>query len=95
MKQDRGKGLDQRKIAPGHWRIEGYDVYPWSCWEGTHTSTGAPVKKDGATVFDARNITEARRWIRQQISNTAPECTCGALELEGCACGLATPTDDL
>jgi hypothetical protein len=52
-KRDLGKGLDQRKVEDvvEHWKIEGYDVYPWSCWEGTHTSrgvniTGVPVPAD-------------------------------------------------
>jgi hypothetical protein len=68
-KRDLGKGLGQQKITPGHWVIEGYDVYPWSCWEGTHTSRGAEIRKNGETVVsDAGGISEARQWIRKQIS---------------------------
>lgn len=49
-KRDLGKDLNQEKVGPGHWKIEGYDVYPWSCWEGTHTSRGVNIH--GATVQD-------------------------------------------
>jgi len=71
-KRDLGKGLTQQKIAeqgPEHWVIEGYDVYPWSCWEGTHTSRGAHIEKNGepVEVSPVGSISEARQWIREQI----------------------------
>jgi|HubBroStandDraft_3_1064219.scaffolds.fasta_scaffold326134_1 hypothetical protein len=64
--RDGGKGLTQAKAADGHWIIEGYDVYPYAHWEGTHTSRGAHIEKDGARVHHAGDMSDARRWIRTQ-----------------------------
>ena len=73
-KRDSGKGLDQVKIPTdgfagynSHWRIEGYDVYLTSAWEGTHTSRTAEIKKDGVTVETVRLLSDARAWIRKQV----------------------------
>jgi hypothetical protein len=65
--RDLGKGLNQEKIASDHWRIEGYDVYVWACWEGTHTSRGANIYKDGELVERVRLLSAARAWIRGQV----------------------------
>lgn len=65
-KRDLGKGLDQAKVAGNHWRIEGYDVYPFACWEGTHTSRGANIERDGQHITQVGNLSEARGWIRKQ-----------------------------
>jgi hypothetical protein len=66
-KRDTGKGLDQAKVADGHWRIEGYDVYPFAHFEGTHTSRGADIERDGSPVTRVGGISEARGWIREQV----------------------------
>jgi hypothetical protein len=73
--RDLGKGLEQEKVADdskfqgwdSHWKIEGYDVYTFAHWEGTHTSRGAVIKKDGQPVERVGSLSEARQWIRQQI----------------------------
>lgn len=71
--RDTGKGLDQVKVPTSqwagytHWRIEGYDVYVSSAWEGTHTSRTARIDKDGETVESLRLLSDARAWIRQQV----------------------------
>lgn len=69
-KRDLGKGLDQVKVATvpvDHWVIEGYDVYPFACWEGTHTSRGANIERDGTHVIQVGSLSEARGWIRKQV----------------------------
>jgi hypothetical protein len=65
-KSDLGKGLDQVKVSGDHWKIEGYDVYTFANWEGTHTSRGAVIEKDGQTVARESGISAARGWIREQ-----------------------------
>jgi hypothetical protein len=67
-KRDLGKDLDQVKVddVVEHWKIEGYDVYPFASWEGTHTSRGANIERDGIDIIQVRNLSEARSWIRQQ-----------------------------
>ncbi len=67
-KRDLGKGLDQVKVddAVEHWKIEGYDVYPFAHWEGTHTSRGAGIERDGQFVTQVGSLSEARGWIREQ-----------------------------
>lgn len=67
-KRDLGKGLDQTKVADNHWRIEGYDVYPFANWEGTHTSRGADIERDGQFITRVGGISEARGWIREQVA---------------------------
>lgn len=71
-KRDSGKGLDQVRLGStpqgyGHWRIEGYDVYLSSAWEGTHTSRSADIEKDGESVQSVRLLSDARAWIREQV----------------------------
>ena len=66
-KRDLGKGLDQTKIADNHWSIEGYDVYPFANWEGTHTSRGANIERGGEWITQVGNLSEARAWIRKQV----------------------------
>lgn len=72
-KRDLGKGLNQVKVddVVEHWRIEGYDVYPFANWEGTHTSRGANIYRDGEFVSQEANLNAARQWIRQQVSREA------------------------
>jgi hypothetical protein len=67
-KRDLGNDLNQVKVpdAVEHWVIEGYDVYPYAHWEGTHTSRGANIERDGTHITHVRNLSEARGWIRQQ-----------------------------
>ena len=67
-KRDLGKGLDQVKVEDvvEHWKIEGYDVYPFANWEGTHTSRGANIERDGQHIIQVGNLSEARGWIREQ-----------------------------
>jgi hypothetical protein len=67
-KRDLGKGLDQVKVddVVEHWKIEGYDVYPFASWEGTHTSRGANIVRNGQHIIQVRNLSAARGWIRQQ-----------------------------
>jgi hypothetical protein len=65
-KRDLGKGLDQAKVEDvvEHWKIEGYDVYPWSSWEGTHTSRGVNIT--GVSVQDCpvgTEIAEGVVWL--------------------------------
>jgi hypothetical protein len=69
-KRDTGKGLDQVKVddVVEHWKIEGYDVYPYASWEGTHTSRGANIVRDGEHITRACNLSEARAWIREQTT---------------------------
>lgn len=70
-KRDLGKGLDQVKVSHDgdytHWRIEGYDVHVTVCWEGTHTSRLAVIKKDGQEVTRESGISAACVWIREQV----------------------------
>jgi hypothetical protein len=76
--RDLGKGLDQSKVEDvvEHWKIEGYDVYPFASWEGTHTSRGANIERDGTHIIQVGSLSLARQWIRQQIR---PRCAaCGA-----------------
>jgi hypothetical protein len=67
-RRDLGKDLDQVKVddVVEHWKIEGYDVYPFASWEGTHTSRGANIERDGTHIIQVANLSAARRWIRQQ-----------------------------
>jgi hypothetical protein len=67
-KRDLGSDLSQGKVGPDHWVIEGYDVYPFAHWEGTHTSRGANIECDGEHVTQVGSLSEARGWIREQIS---------------------------
>jgi hypothetical protein len=64
--RDLGKGLDQVKVSGDHWKIEGYDVYPFANWEGTHTSRGANIERDGTHIIQVGSLSEARGWIREQ-----------------------------
>jgi hypothetical protein len=64
--RDLGKGLDQVKVSSDHWKIEGYDVYPFANWEGTHTSRGAHIERNGDHIIQVGSLSEARGWIRQQ-----------------------------
>jgi hypothetical protein len=68
-KRDLGKGLDQVKVddVVAHWKIEGYDVYPFASWEGTHTSRGANIERGGRHVTQVASLSAARGWIRQQV----------------------------
>jgi hypothetical protein len=66
-KRDLGTGLNQAKVADNHWRIEGYDACTFACWEGTHTSRGANIERDGTWITQAGGISEARGWIRKQV----------------------------
>jgi hypothetical protein len=74
--RDLGKGLNQVKVDDdskfqgwdAHWKIEGYDVYVGSAWEGTHTSRWAVIKKNGQPIERVGNISEARQWIRHQVA---------------------------
>jgi hypothetical protein len=68
-KRDLGKGLDQHKVEDvvEHWKIEGYDVYPFANWEGTHTSRGANIELDGTHIIQVGSLSAARQWIREQI----------------------------
>ncbi len=66
-KRDLGRGLSQAKVADDHWRIEGYDVYTFAHWEGTHTSRGADIERDGTPITRVGGISEARGWIRKQV----------------------------
>ena len=67
-KRDLGRDLNQAKLGPDHWRIEGYDVYPFAHWEGTHTSRGANIERDGQHITQVGNLSEARGWIRTQVT---------------------------
>jgi len=80
-KRDLGKDLDQVKVddVVEHWKIEGYDVYPFACWEGTHTSRGANIERDGTHITQVASLSAARGWIRQQAGK-APMTYDEALE---------------
>lgn len=71
-RRDLGKDLDQIKVEDvvEHWKIEGYDVYPYASWEGTHTSRGANIVRDGQHIIRVGSLSEARQWIREQIAAT-------------------------
>ena len=62
-KRDLGKGLDQFKVddVVEHWKIEGYDVYPWASWEGTHTSRGVNIH--GTPIQDCPVGTEIAEGV--------------------------------
>jgi hypothetical protein len=73
--RDGGKGLNQHQVEDPmrvHWVIEGYDVYPWSCWEGTHSSRGAHIDLNGVEVHAANSMSAARAWIREQTGKERP-----------------------
>jgi hypothetical protein len=53
-KRDLGRGVNQAKVADNHWRIEGYDVYTFAHWEGTHTSRGVNIERDGTWITPGR-----------------------------------------
>ena len=67
-KRDLGRDLDQAKVddVVEHWKIEGYDVYPFAHWEGTRTSRGANIERGGQHVGQVASLSAARGWIRQQ-----------------------------
>jgi hypothetical protein len=71
--RDLGKDLNQVKVddVVEHWKIEGYDVYPFASWEGTHTSCGANIERDGTHIIQVRNLSAARTWIRQQAGKAS------------------------
>lgn len=53
-------GLEQSCIKPGHWLIEGYDVYRWKTggWRAYHF---------GRKVGWFRTLREAREWIADRL----------------------------
>jgi hypothetical protein len=42
-------------------------VYPFAHWEGTHTSRGANIERDGQHIAQVGSLSEARGWIRRQV----------------------------
>lgn len=77
-KRDLGRDLNQVKVTDTHWRIEGYDIYIFAHWEGTHTSRGANIERDGTWITQVGGISEARGWIRKQVGKES--CGPGSAE---------------
>ncbi|MGP4104554.1 hypothetical protein [Nonomuraea sp. KM90] len=39
---------------------------PFACWEGTRTSRGANIERDGTQIIQVGSLGESRGWIQEQ-----------------------------
>ncbi|SKY02323.1 Uncharacterised protein [Mycobacteroides abscessus subsp. massiliense] len=63
-----GAKLEQKCIEPGHWLIEGYDVWREDAW--AYSDTVWHIEQFGKRVATCISLADARDSIRNRIFNT-------------------------